>query len=118
ALALAVVGTTALSAVILGRTAGFVAWLAPLALALALSAAGALVLPHFLRGSLSPSRLRASGGLAAGRGPRARALGGRCARASTLPARLPEPVAPTGDRRPCGGQRSAGRAGGTGVLLA
>jgi 4-amino-4-deoxy-L-arabinose transferase-like glycosyltransferase len=49
ALSAAVIGTAILSASLLGRTPGFVPWLAPLGLALALVAASANMLPHIRR---------------------------------------------------------------------
>jgi 4-amino-4-deoxy-L-arabinose transferase-like glycosyltransferase len=49
ALSAAVIATAILSASLLGRTAGFVPWLAPLALTLALVAASAIMLPHIRR---------------------------------------------------------------------
>ena len=45
-LSLAVIGSAALSASLLGRTGGFLPWLAPLLLALSLLASAALMLPH------------------------------------------------------------------------
>jgi 4-amino-4-deoxy-L-arabinose transferase-like glycosyltransferase len=63
ALSLAVIGTASLAASLLSRTAGFVPWLAPLVLALALLAAGALMLGHVR--SLAPARLRTTARVAA-----------------------------------------------------
>jgi 4-amino-4-deoxy-L-arabinose transferase-like glycosyltransferase len=64
-LSLAVIGTTALSASLLGRTAGFVPWLAPLAVALALLAAAALMLGHVRSLAGAPARLHTTARVAA-----------------------------------------------------
>jgi 4-amino-4-deoxy-L-arabinose transferase-like glycosyltransferase len=64
-LSLAVIGTAALSASLLSRTAGFVPWLGPLVLALAALAAAGLMLPHVRSATRAPARLRASARLAA-----------------------------------------------------
>jgi 4-amino-4-deoxy-L-arabinose transferase-like glycosyltransferase len=58
ALSLAVIGTAALSASMLDRTAAFIPWLAPLALALSLIAAAALMLPHMRPLARTPARMR------------------------------------------------------------
>jgi hypothetical protein len=57
-LSLAVIGTAVLSASLLGRTAGFELWLAPLAIALSLLTAGAVMLPHISARAGGPARLR------------------------------------------------------------
>ena len=60
ALSLAVLGTAALSASLLSRTAGFVPWLGPLALGLAAPAAAALMLPRIRSLAGSAARRRAA----------------------------------------------------------
>jgi 4-amino-4-deoxy-L-arabinose transferase-like glycosyltransferase len=65
ALSLAVIGTAALSASLLGRTTGFVPWLAPLVLALSLLTTAALMLPHIRSLAQAPGRLRMTARVAA-----------------------------------------------------
>jgi 4-amino-4-deoxy-L-arabinose transferase-like glycosyltransferase len=61
ALSLGITGTAALSASLLGRTAGFVPWLGPLAIALALLAAAGLMLPHLRSFAGRPPATRPAG---------------------------------------------------------
>jgi 4-amino-4-deoxy-L-arabinose transferase-like glycosyltransferase len=65
ALSLAVLATTALAASLLGRTPGFVPWLAPIALALSLFSAVALMLPHIRSRAGRPAGMSTTARIAA-----------------------------------------------------